>query len=1338
MTQLPPLTEVIRGRSGKAETEFKNLMEILLIRHGRMHDFQFVQDKSHKYLGIDGIVEDNYFEQIQCPVIFYFKWLTDHVDRGLTAENLTEVFSRVLTSKVATSSIIIATPVDISPAEKVSLADAGKNYGIEVYHYGPTIIYDLMEDHPPLKKFYLGRYMGRDSLSFEEIGDDYRGAAAEQAKHLEFVGLPTGQYQQQQLLKKTELRKVYIPLEFGVERTSIDRSSLEKIVRSTNRFVILGDPGTGKSTLTKYLTLIASKYPKKSGATSVMTPFIIQIRDYFRVWQSKSGLLSIFEYLRLIAESNYGIKDIDEDFFKALLDLGRAIVVFDGLDEISSESGRIRMARTIKQFCRQYPDSPVWITSRIIGYSEKLGFEDGTFFTFYIRPVTPEQVKKFIERWYEIQIPNHNTYREERIESLKAAVNENPGVKRLKTNPLLLTMMTLVHQYEGTLPDDRARLYEKCVELLLRTWQDQKYAMMGEENPLDERGLNYNEQMRLLAATALYIQVRNQDEEEEESRGLIEENELADVLFQARYDRKRMSAGGAREDVRVFLDYIRGRSGLLVERGKSQKGENLFSFVHLSFLDYLCAYQIAEDRSKPKWQHVQQLVFYLGKTAWDEIILLALYFYSRSSGRAGDFVDEFAKWAFEKITKDKLFMGWFLLGNAVRDNIDFASEDTKRIIQQILHVWFKRRGVRSNAFSILCDIAEFSRNGGKMLKAFAKGVVGSRPPDVAFDFLNLYERSFGIDADIISAIEKNKERTNLHPYIPVFRSNEGLDKYLDITLSVKEWFIYFNSTKNRSAEHLTRLIAGNNNNYELTGLVLSTWSRLLMAFEEREAFFELNSKGHDMDVEYVEISYGQSHVRFPLTLFKSYKSPVANVGQPLKINDSTFVMLDKVSHLRTKEEFFKQWLDDYIKEALLETPEAKRMGTVNPVLGDTDFLVKLSAIDTEFVSSLIREINEAFGHYLTNDFCEDFSKYLEFELQPDFWGNFGKVLKDEYGRFFALRVVKPLVVNLTTRLAYIFARRFASQMNKEFSTAIILTMAQVHGKDSPFEFDHRFDWDDNLDFNQLISAMYLQEYGENLHWETLTSEEFDNIHRLFVQEFERENKLLISQFYYFLYNYLFRIERKIEFLSFSAANEVKTGVSKTIGKAISSSIENVFFVPFSVDFILNGAVNHYVINLLAALSSNFYEKKEIDKDIAKEVIESYLIDHPFDSYLVNFSWEYYANAFYETFRQNPDFRNLGAAAFIANAAGLTQITGVPCEGVTWEKILEVAENMDDIFVQISVALYKITTFEETDKYTKWLKELLNKFKNQQPNYYELIGLKDKEVPFDGKNKHPGS
>jgi hypothetical protein len=85
--------------------------------------------------------------------------------------------------------------------------------------------------------------------------------------------------------------------------------------------------------------------------------------------------------------------------------------------------------------------------------------------------------------------------------------------------------------------------------------------------------------------TNFYIQASNR-EEPEDTRGFIEERELAQVLFKARFNKKRMAEEDAREDVRVFLDYIRDRAGILVEKGRNENGENIFAFVHISLTLY--------------------------------------------------------------------------------------------------------------------------------------------------------------------------------------------------------------------------------------------------------------------------------------------------------------------------------------------------------------------------------------------------------------------------------------------------------------------------------------------------------------------------------------------------------------------------------------------------------------------------------------------------------------------------------------------------------------------------------------------------------------------------------
>jgi predicted NACHT family NTPase len=276
--------------------------------------------------------------------------------------------------------------------------------------------------------------------------------------------------------------------------------------------------------------------------------------------ERKGGAFNFIDFLKYKAEADYSFCDMDKDFFIALLELGRAIVLFDGLDEVASESGRSRISKNIEQFSLRYPDSKVWVTSRLMGYTADVKLDTKVFDHYRLAPVTTKQAREFIAQWYDIQLPGNERLHRDRVQSLRQAI---------ETNPLLLTMMTLVHQFEGTLPDDRAKLYEKCLELLLNTWREQKYIDLGLKNLLEERDLRYGDQLRMLADAAYYIQTRDKNVRED-TRGLIEERELAQVFFKTRFDKRCMSEEDAREDVRVFLGYIRDRAGLLIEKGRKE------------------------------------------------------------------------------------------------------------------------------------------------------------------------------------------------------------------------------------------------------------------------------------------------------------------------------------------------------------------------------------------------------------------------------------------------------------------------------------------------------------------------------------------------------------------------------------------------------------------------------------------------------------------------------------------------------------------------------------------------------------------------------------------------
>ena len=53
-----------------------------------------------------------------------------------------------------------------------------------------------------------------------------------------------------------------------------------------------------------------------------------------------------------------------------LLLTGRAVVIFDGLDELLDTARRADVTTRVERFCAEYPLAPVLVTSRVVGYDQ--------------------------------------------------------------------------------------------------------------------------------------------------------------------------------------------------------------------------------------------------------------------------------------------------------------------------------------------------------------------------------------------------------------------------------------------------------------------------------------------------------------------------------------------------------------------------------------------------------------------------------------------------------------------------------------------------------------------------------------------------------------------------------------------------------------------------------------------------------------------------------------------------------------------------------------------------------------------------------------------------------
>ena len=95
----------------------------------------------------------------------------------------------------------------------------------------------------------------------------------------------------------------------------------------------------------------------------------------------------------------------------------------------------------------------------------------------------PDEVERFLLRWYDAYEHDRDpTLAPEAVQSRAAGrvagllpqLMDTPSVKRLAANPLLLTILVLIYENVGKLPNRRARLYETCTKTLLESWRQEQ------------------------------------------------------------------------------------------------------------------------------------------------------------------------------------------------------------------------------------------------------------------------------------------------------------------------------------------------------------------------------------------------------------------------------------------------------------------------------------------------------------------------------------------------------------------------------------------------------------------------------------------------------------------------------------------------------------------------------------------------------------------------------------------------------------------------------------------------------------------------------------------------
>ena len=361
------------------------------------------------------------------------------------------------------------------------------------------------------------------------------------------------------------------------------------------RLVLLGDPGTGKTTLLDYLTWLLTFSGRPSPLIKrfgwiLPVPMVLRELDLESV-TTFDGLLQAF------LRQPVGEPLQEGDYLRDRLAEGRALLMLDGIDELGGKDARLRLREAVFNGIERYPDCLWLLTSRIVGYGEvpfegagRLGrgqndaardLDAAKIHKRYIAPFDDGRIKVFAQKWYVAR--DLDSAQAGRHDDLVAAIHKDAALRRLARVPNVLALMALIHRIDATLPQEKWLLYERTAEAYLLSI-DRSRGLSDGTHDLPRKKM-------LLGRVGFEMQCRREQGCDEDL--LVRRD---DVLHWLRSEMERTKAPADTPTPEEFLTFVGRRSGLFVPRS-----DDLYAFRHFSFQEYFAAVALATEVTGFSW-----------------------------------------------------------------------------------------------------------------------------------------------------------------------------------------------------------------------------------------------------------------------------------------------------------------------------------------------------------------------------------------------------------------------------------------------------------------------------------------------------------------------------------------------------------------------------------------------------------------------------------------------------------------------------------------------------------------------------------------------------------------
>lgn len=372
----------------------------------------------------------------------------------------------------------------------------------------------------------------------------------------------------------------------GTHESMAERDSgvdlMEAVASSDDDLMILGEPGSGKSTSMSMLAVSAARRAISSEGPLPIWVSLGAVAPSARLTPERVLLTGVPELAQLVARSGENAAaDLASHLESELLG-GRALLLLDGLDEVKEhvlEAVRAAVARIVQL----KSGSRILTTCRSFDYRHSQPSRRLPILReLDILPLTSEQQDLYIDRWYEAAVRSGGfqaNLARGLAEAIKSELRRTPDIAEMASSPLLLALLTLIHSRQE-LPDSRSVVCDQAIKFLLSETPPWRGREPG--SSVEATGP--------VIRVAVEVAHRHHSNEETEiaTEAGIPHQLVMDVAVEIVAALKRAGAGHAVPASEALARQFENSNGLVIE---SSPGH--YKFSHRYFQEYLAGQHYA-------------------------------------------------------------------------------------------------------------------------------------------------------------------------------------------------------------------------------------------------------------------------------------------------------------------------------------------------------------------------------------------------------------------------------------------------------------------------------------------------------------------------------------------------------------------------------------------------------------------------------------------------------------------------------------------------------------------------------------------------------------------------